>query len=263
MAANCPEPDEDAPRPDRLFADRLFNGRLILHQPAAGHRVGTDAVLLAAAAPPLTGGLIVDVGAGAGAVGLALAQINPGAQAALLEKNARAAACARRNAAANDLAARVRIVEADLFDAARRMAAGLAEAADLVVTNPPFLNAGESRVSPDSDRAMAHVLDEGGIKKWLRASLALLRPGGVFAAIHRADALEALLAAVAGRLGGVEIFPVFPRRGEKATRVILRGRKGGKAPLALLPGLILHAEDGKFTPRAEELHRRGGRLFEP
>jgi tRNA1(Val) A37 N6-methylase TrmN6 len=258
LAANCPTPDADA-----SLADRLFDGRLILHQPEAGHRIGTDAVLLAAAAPPLSGGLIVDVGAGAGAVGLALAQLNPGVRTALLEKNPRAAACARLNVAANALAARVRVVEADLFDAVRRKAEGLMEAADLVVTNPPFLNAGESRVSPDSDRAMAHVLDEGGIEKWLRASLALLRPGGVFAAIHRADALAGLLASVEGRLGGVEVFPIFPRQGERAARVIVRGRKGGKAPLALLPGLVLHGEDGSFTARAEELHRRGGRLFEP
>jgi tRNA1(Val) A37 N6-methylase TrmN6 len=252
LAANCQIPED---------ADRLFDGRLILHQPPSGHRIGTDAVLLAAAAPPLTQGLIVDVGAGAGAVGLALAQINSRAQAVLLEKNPRAAAFARQNVAANGLAARTRVVEADLFDIFSRKVEGLVEAADLVVTNPPFLKAGESRASPDSDRAMAHVLDAGGIEKWLRASLALLRPGGVFALIHRADALDAVLAALSGRLGGLEILPVFPKQGEKAVRLILRGRKGAKTPLALLPGLVLHGEDGRFTPRAEELHRRGGRLF--
>jgi tRNA1(Val) A37 N6-methylase TrmN6 len=241
--------------------DRLFDGRLILHQPPGGHRIGTDAVLLAAAPQPLARGLIVDAGAGAGAVGLALAQANPGAEIVLLEKNPRAALAARQNAAANELDARVRVVEADLFDVAARKAAGLVEAADLVVTNPPFLNAGESRISPDSDRAMAHVLDKGGIGKWLRACLALLRPGGHFALIHRADALGDLLVGLEGRLGGVEIFPVFPKLGEAATRVILRGRKGIKAPLALLPGLVLHEADGGFTPEAEALHRRGGRLF--
>ena len=239
----------------------MKNRLSLLHQPASGHRIGTDAILLAAAAPPLTRGLIVDVGAGAGAVGLALAQINPGAQAVLLEKNPRAAAFARQNVAANGLAARTRVVEADLFDVFARKTEGLVETADLVVTNPPFLNAGESRVSPDSDRAMAHVLDEGGIEKWLRASLALLRPGGAFALIHRADALDAVLAALSGRLGGLEILPLFPKQGEKAVRVILRGRKGAKAPLALLPGLVLHGDDGGFTPWAEDLHRRGGRLF--
>jgi tRNA1(Val) A37 N6-methylase TrmN6 len=257
LAANCQISEDDQTAPDRLF-----DGRLILHQPEGGHRSGTDAVLLAAASPPLARGLIVDVGAGAGAVGLALAQINPGAQAVLLEKNPRAAAFAVQNIACNGLAARTRVVEADLFDVFSRKAQGLVEAAQLVVTNPPFLNAGESRASPDSDRAMAHVLDEGGIGKWLRASLALLRPGGVFALIHRADALDAVLAALSGRLGGLEILPVFPKQGEKAVRILLRGRKGAKTPLALLPGLVLHGEGGGFTPLAEELHRGGGRLFD-
>jgi tRNA1(Val) A37 N6-methylase TrmN6 len=251
LATNCPKAEPD----------RLYDGRLVLRQPEKGHRIGTDAVLLAAAAPPLPRGLIVDVGAGAGAVGLTLAQTNPGATVALLEK-APVAEFARRNIAANGLEARARVVEADLFDVAARKAEGLVEAADLVVTNPPFLNARESRTSPDAERAVAHVLDEGGIEKWLRASLALLRPGGDFALIHRADALDAVLAALAGRLGGLEILPVFPREGEKAVRLILRGRKGSKAPLALLPGLTLHGEDGRFTPRAEELHRGGGRLFQ-
>ncbi len=252
MAANC--------RDDR--PDLLFDGSLVLHQPAGGHRAGTDAVLLAAAAPPLAKGLIVDVGAGTGAVGLALAQQNKGARAVLMEKNPKFAELARKNVAANALGARALVLEADLFDVSARKAKGLVEAADLVVTNPPYLDAGKSRLSPDSDRVLAHVLDAGGIGKWLRAALALLRPGGILVAIHRADALDALLAALDGLLGGVEILPIFPKEGEKATRVILRGRKGSKAPLALLPGLVLHGADGAFTPAAEEIHRRGARLFE-
>lgn len=243
--------------------DRLLDGRLILHQRKGGHRVGTDAVLLAAAAPEFSGALIVDIGAGVGAVGLALAQANLSANVALLEKNPQAAALARQNVTANGLSDRVRVVEADLFDFSARKAAGLVEAADLVVTNPPFLRARQSRPSPDAARAMAHVLDEGGVEKWLRASLAVLKPGGLFAAIHRADALDDLLAALAGRLGGLEILPIYPREGEKAARLILRGRKGAKAPLSLWPGLVLHDPDGSFTPLAEDIHRRGRRLFEP
>ncbi len=253
MAANSPLTEPD----------RLFDGRLILHQQSGGHRVGTDAVLLAAAAPACPNGLIVDIGAGVGAVGLALAQANPSADVALLEKNPQAAGLARQNVAVNGLAERVRVIEADLFDFSARKSAGLVEAADLVVTNPPFLKARQSRPSPDAARAMAHVLDEGGVEKWLRACLAVLKPGGLFAAIHRADALDELLAALAGRLGGLEILPIFPREKEKASRLILRGRKGVKAPLSLWPGLALHEADGSFTPLSEEIHRRGRRLFEP
>lgn len=240
----------------------MFDGRLLLHQPERGHRVGTDAILLVAAAPRLAGGLIVDVGAGVGAVGLALAQANPEAQVALLEKNPAAAALARENIAANGLQARARVIEADLFDVAARKAEGLVEAADLVVTNPPYLDAREGRLSPDSDRAMAHVLDEGGVEKWLRASLALLRPGGALAAIHRADALHALLAALSARVGDLRVLPIFPKEGAPAGRVILRGRKGSKAPLSLLPGLVLHSANGRFTPLAEAIHRQGRAIFD-
>lgn len=251
-----------APNCRKAEPDRLFDGRLALRQPERGHRVGTDAVLLAAAAPDGVRGLIADVGAGVGAVGLALAQIQPDAQVVLLEKNAVAAAFARENIALNGLEARARLVETDLFDAAARKAQGLVEAAELVVTNPPFLTAAEARPSPDASRAMAHVLDEGGVDKWLRASLALLRPGGTLAAIHRADALAPLLAALSERVGDLQVLPIFPKAGERAVRVILRGRKGSKAPLSLLPGLVLHREDGRFTAQAEEIHRHGRRLFE-
>lgn len=242
--------------------DRLFDGRLVLHQPERGHRVGSDAILLAAAAPEISRGLVVDAGAGVGAVGLALALFNPEAQVVLLEKNAAAAGFSRENIAANALEGRVRMSEADLFDVRARKAAGLVEAADLVVTNPPFLVAREARLSPDSDRAMAHVLGEGGVEKWLRACLALLKPGGTLVAIHRADALDALLAALSDRLGELRVLPIFAKAQSGAIRVILRGRKGSKAPLSLLPGLVLHEADGRFTPLAEAVHRRGRRLFE-
>ncbi len=252
MAANCAVAEVDG----------LFDGSLRLRQPARGHRVGADAVLLAAAAPKVTGGLIVDVGAGVGAVGLALAMWNPRARVVLLEKNPAAAALARENIPLNGLEDRVRAVEADLFDVTARKAANLSEAADLVVTNPPFLAPGAARASPDPDRAMAHVLEEGGVEKWLRAALSLLRPNGCLVAIHRADALGDLLAATSGRLGALRVLPVFPREGEKAMRVILRGRKGSKGPLALLPGLVLHQADGRFTPLADDIHRHGRRIFE-
>ncbi|MGP0106713.1 tRNA1(Val) (adenine(37)-N6)-methyltransferase [Rhodoblastus sp.] len=252
MATNCAKAE----------ADGLFDGSLRLRQPTRGHRVGADAVLLAAAAPKIKNGLIVDVGAGVGAVGLALALWNPEARVALLEKNPGAAALARENIALNGLENRVRAVEADLFDARARKAEALSEAADLVVTNPPYLAPGAARASTDPDRAMAHMLDEGGVEKWLRAALSLLRPGGLLVAIHRADALAELLAALSGRLGELRVLPLFPREGEKAMRVILRGRKGSKAPLSLLPGLVLHEADGRLTPVAEEIHRRGRRIFE-
>ena len=89
----------------------------------------------------------------------------------------------------------------------------------------------------------------------MKAALALLRPGGVFLMIHRADALAEILNAAKGRIGNLRLLPVHAKAGEPAVRLLLYGKKGSRAPLALLPPLVLHEAGGGFTPQAEAIHR--------
>ena len=236
--------------------DALMGGRLRLHQAPRGHRAGTDALLLAAAAAAIGGTRFVDVGAGAGTAGLALARLRPDAHGVLLEADPNSADLARRNATLNDLDGRVGVVAADLFVPAAMRAGGLgAEAADLVLTNPPFYTADAVRTSPDAARAAAHVLGRATHGDWLRAAVALLAPKGHFVAIHRPDALPALLAAAEGRLGGVTLRAVHARHDREAIRILLWGVKGSRAPMRIAPGFVLHEADGRFTPEAEAVHR--------
>jgi tRNA1(Val) A37 N6-methylase TrmN6 len=240
--------------------DAILDGRLRLRQPLYGHRVGADAVLLAAAAGAPASRLI-DVGAGVGAVGLALLQRWPEARADLVEIDPALAALAGENAALNGLADRARTIVADALAPAARRAAGLVEgAADLVVVNPPFFAPGAARASPDAARARAHVARASApgcspLEAWVVASLALLAPGGRFVMIHRPDALPAILPALARRLGEIALRPVHPRAEEAAIRLIISGVKGSKAPLRILPGLTLHEASGAFTPLAAAIHR--------
>jgi tRNA1(Val) A37 N6-methylase TrmN6 len=235
--------------------ESFLGGRLRLRQAVRGHRAGTDALLLAAATPSSTRGLILDVGADAGVVGLAAALRAPAARVGLVEVDAAACVRARANIAANDLAARVAVYEADVASPAARRAAGLApETAALVLTNPPFHAPDQVRATPDPDKARAHVL-RMPLESWLRACLALLAPGGMLVMVHRADALGACLAAVEGRLGALAVLPVLPRPGSPATRLLLRGVKGSRAPLSIRAPLVLHAPDGGFAPAAESLFR--------
>lgn len=241
--------------PNSPRSDAFLGGRLSLAQPATGHRAGTDAILLGACAPADAAGLAADVGAGAGAAGLVALARAPALELAFVEIGADLVALCRDNIAANGFAGRARAVEADALRAQSRRAAGLAENSfDLILTNPPFLTAGSARASPDPARARAHVA-EGGVTAWLRACAALLAPGGALLMIHRADALADILAAAQGRIGGLRLLPVHARDDAPAARLLVAGRKGSRAPLALLPPLVLHEADGRFTPRAEAIHR--------
>jgi tRNA1(Val) A37 N6-methylase TrmN6 len=244
--------------------DALLGGRLTIRQPTAGHRVGSDAVLLAAAAPTNGVARLVDVGSGVGAVGLAILQRSPEASADLVEADAGLAGFARENAALNGLQDRAYVRSVDIFEARARRAVGLADAAaDLVVTNPPFFEARAVRASPDARRAKAHVFTPAGpeqaerapLEAWIVASLALLRPGGRFILIHRPEALAPILASFGRRIGAVAILPVHPRAEAAAHRILVAGVKGARAPTRILPGLILHEASGAFTPFAEAIHR--------
>ena len=241
--------------------DAISGLGIVLRQKRAGHRVGLDAVLLAAAAGPAE--RIVDVGAGVGAVGLALARRLPRARVELLEIDADTAALAGDNAARNGLAERVRVAVADVTSPVERRAAALSDgAADLVVTNPPFYDQATTRVSPDADRARAHALSGADpLAAWLKASLALLAPGGRFALIHRPDALPAIYAALGRRLGDVAVRPVYPRAGADAIRLLVTGVKGSRAPARLAPALVLHEADGRATEQAREIHEGRATLW--
>ncbi len=234
--------------------DSLLGGQLHLRQLPRGHRVGTDAILLAASLE-MSSGLVLDVGAGVGAVGLALALRAPQIRLGLIERDPELAALARTNCALNGMEARAQVFEADVLSAKTRREAGLGDVrADAILTNPPYLDAASARLSPDPQRRAAHVV-EGGLEAWARACAALLAPNGQLVMIHRADCLAEILTACTGRFGGLDILPIHPKAGAIAHRVLVRARLGSRAPLALHPPLILHGEDGKFTPLVEAIHR--------
>ena len=235
--------------------DSLLDGQLKLRQPKTGHRAGTDAVLLAAAFGEVSGHL-VDIGAGVGTIGLALALRCPQARITLVELADEAAGLARANVSLNGLEPRVSVAQADILDPRSRRAAGLIDGqADYAVSNPPFFEAGQVRVSGNAARAAAHVFGKGDLARWIAACLALVRPGGSFALIHRPAALAEILEGCAGRMGGLVLLPVHPRVDAPAIRLIVRGRKGSRAGPQIVPGLVLHQADGSFTARADAIHR--------
>jgi tRNA1(Val) A37 N6-methylase TrmN6 len=242
-----------------LTEDALLGGAVRLLQPAKGHRAGTDAVLLAAAASPETGAHIVDAGAGTGAVGLMVLFRVPSARLTLVERDPDLAALCARNLALNGRHGHV--AAADLLDPHSRRGAGLEpESADWVVTNPPFLEEGRARISPDPNRAAAHALPPGGLVLWLRACAGLLKPNGRLALIHRADRVGDCLAALDPGFGGIRLRLIHPQAARPAIRLLITAVKGSRAPLLVEPPLILHESSGRFTPDADALHRGEGFL---
>ena len=234
--------------------DALLNGRVRLLQQRRGHRAGSDAVLLAAALRPLAGETVVDLGAGTGAVGLMMAA-SGAAEVVFVERDPALAALCRRNIALNGLTGRARVVEADILHMPDGRCPDPPIAADIVVTNPPFLEPSRSRASPDPARAAAHQLSDEALGRWIEVGAGFLRAKGRLALIHRADRLADCLKHLERAFGGIVVKAVHPRAGEAAIRIVLSAVKGSRAPLRVAPPLVLHGPDGRFLPDIDAIHR--------
>lgn len=227
----------------------FLDGRVRVTQPQTGFRAGLDAVMLAAAVPAHPGQTALELGSGAGTASLCLAARVPGLAVTGVEIDDSLVALAQDNAAAN--ASNARFVTADVF----ALPAELKRDFDHVFCNPPFH--GEGQASPDAARATA-LMDHGKLSDWLKLGLQRTVSGGFFIAVLRADRLNEALATLPER--GVCALPLWPRAGEAPKRVIVQARKGSGAPFALLPGLVLHQENGVWTDESEAVLRRGEAL---
>lgn len=237
-----------------LTHDALLGGRVRLAQPARGTcRVAIDAVLLAAAVPARAGDTVVDLGAGTGAAALCLAARVGGANVIGIERDTALADLATRNAAANGAAGRVRFVAADIA------ALPPLPVCDHAMANPPHLP--PERAAPSRRCDAATVEGAAAVADWIGAALSVLRPKGSLTFVHRADRLDAVLAALHGRAGAIVVCPLWPKPGRAARRVLVRARKGAGMPLHLGPGVVLHRADGRYTDETEAVLRHAAPLI--
>jgi tRNA1(Val) A37 N6-methylase TrmN6 len=210
-------------------------------------------MLLAAATPARSGDRVVDLGAGVGAAGLALARRVVGIELVLVEIDAELAGLARGNAASNAIAADVIVLDvasaADAF-----AAAGLApDSVDVVLMNPPFNDPARHRASPDKAREIAHVATAVTLENWIHAARRILKSGGVLTLIWRADGLSEVLAALGRGFGSLAILPVHAAANMPAIRVLIRAIKGGKAPTSMHAALLLNDESAVPNKQVQEV----------
>lgn len=239
--------------------DAFHKGRFVLVQPkTGGHRAGVDAMLLAACVPNGFDGHLADLGAGAGAAGLAVLSRCENATADLFELSDPMANLARQTLAHKDnsqFAGRATVHHTDITakGEARAKNGLLPNSFDWVIANPPF-NEADDRKSPHSQRAFAHVMDGMTIELWSRTAASICKPSGHFAVILRPQSLGEVLAGYMGRFGGVRITPVHPRADEDAIRILVVGKKGSKQKLEITAPIILHKGDARdFSDQAEAL----------
>jgi ribosomal protein L3 glutamine methyltransferase len=125
---------------------------------------------------------IVDLCAGVGCLGILAAQRYPMSRVTLVELEPQAAALARKNVALHNLDERVEVIQGD----ACQWLAGETGQWDLILTNPPYVNARDMQTLPEEYRhepELGLAAGEDGlalVDAFLPELAAHLKPNGVF-----------------------------------------------------------------------------------
>ena len=231
--------------------DHLSIGDLQLFQAKGGYRFSLDPVLLARFVRHKSVSRVFDLGTGNGILPLLLAKMTDARELVGIELQESLAERAQRNVEWNSLQERVQIQLADI-----RVLKNIypAACADLVVSNPPYRSADSGRAAPNEERAAARHELFGGLNEFVSAAGWLLKNGGIFALVHLAERLPALIASmVAVNIEPKRLRMVHPRQGVAARLILLEGRKGGRPGLDIEPPLIIYKNSGPAREYTDEV----------
>jgi tRNA1(Val) A37 N6-methylase TrmN6 len=259
QTASPPPPPPPNGGTSSFTEDAFLGGRLRILQPEKGFRAGIDSVFLAASVPCAAGESLFEAGIGTGVAALCALARNPEVHITGIEVAGRYAMMCEENVKRNGFAHNVRVIHADVKEALRKDLSHLPQHGSFshAFANPPYFDEAKSTPSPHLLKAQAHAFGPEDLAIWIKVLHTMVALRGSVTLIHRIDTLGKLLAAMDERFGDIRIAPLYAREGAAASRVIVQGIKGSKAPMQLLPGLILQNSQSQFTPEAEAILRDG------
>lgn len=202
---------------------------------------GTDSFCLAYFARPSRGDTVCDLGSGIGLLGTLLLARQESLFIENVEISAPAAALARKTFAENGWADRAAFHEGDLRDVSVLPKAG---SVDYVISNPPYFPAGSGESAKGEARQIAREETACTLDDVCAAAQRVLRYGGRFTLVHRAERLADVLCAM--RSHGIE-----PKRlrflaklpDAAPSLLFVEGKRGGKSGLVIEPPLVPNGEE--------------------
>jgi tRNA1(Val) A37 N6-methylase TrmN6 len=247
--------------PPKIIETALQRGRIKLLQPEKGFHAGFDTVFLSAAPVLKPHDKILDAGCGIGSAGLCLFLREKSIHLTGVDIQQELIDLAHHNARMNEVSESCRFFAADI--ATEKVIED--NFFDHVIINPPYLRGESHMASPNKIKAIANGESAYGvtIKDWVKYAHRKLKQGKSLSMIHRADRLDEIVSVMTARrwFGSLVIYPLIPRAGDDAKRVIVTARKERYAPTRLMHGMVIHKSDGSYTADAAKVLEKSAALF--
>lgn len=239
---------KDGERLDQLFSTDI---KIIQNREVFSYSI--DSVLLSRFPKLPKRGLIVDLCAGNGAVGL-FASSYTQASIIAVEIQERLADMAERSIQFNQLSQQMQVIHDDLKNLPQYIQGNKV---DMIFCNPPYFKVDKhSNLNESEHYLLARHEISTNLEEICSVAQRTLKSNGRIAMVHRPDRfLDILDTMKAHHLAPKRIQFVYPKFGKEANMLLIEAIKdGSRDGLKILPPLIIHEKDGSYTPEIYEIY---------
>ena len=239
---------KDGERIDQLFSTDV---KIIQNRDVFSYSI--DSVLLSRFPRLPKKGLIVDLCAGNGAVGL-FASSQTKAKIVAVELQERLADMAERSVLLNHLQEQVHIIQDDLNNLLAHVPRSQV---DLILCNPPYFKVSDSSHKNLSEHyLLARHEVTTNLDQIAQVAQHALKSNGRLAMVHRPDRfLEILDTLRRYNLAPKRLQFIYPKAGKEANMLLIEAIKDGAMDgLKILPPLLVHEDNGDYKPEIKEIY---------
>jgi len=239
---------KDGERVNQLFSSDV---KIIQNREVFSYSI--DSVLLSRFPKLPNRGMIVDLCAGNGAVGL-FASTRTKASIVGVEIQERLADMAERSIQLNGLSDRMFMITDDLKNLPQYFPGSKI---DIILCNPPYFKVDEhSNLNESRHYLLARHEISTNLDQICHVAQRTLKSNGRLAMVHRPDRfLDIIETMKQYNLAPKRIQFVYPKRHKEANMLLIEAIKDGSLDgLKILPPLFIHEEDGSYTPEIHEIY---------
>ncbi len=132
---------------------------------------------------------------------------------------------------------------------------------DIIVSNPPYFKLNEkSNINQSLQKTIARHEKEITLSELVAIAKKYLKNNGTFAMVHRVDRMIEIIEEF--RKNNIEpkrIQLIYPKVNTEANMFLIEGRKNGQVGLKILPPIIAHENNGKYTKEIKKVFQEGGK----
>lgn len=236
---------------NETIEDLQLNG-LRLIQKKTGFKFGVDAVLLSDYCQASKNAKVMDIGTGTGVIPVLLYGKNKGSDFTGIDIQEEMVEMANRSALLNGVQEKVRFELCDVKEVKHYFKG---ESFDVIVTNPPYMKAGNGLINPDIQKAVSRHEIACTVSDIVAAAHYLLKEKGKLYMIHRPHRLPDIISAMREyKIEPKKMRFIHPDAQKEPNLVLLCGVKYGNQELRVEKPLFVYNENNEYTDEIKKIY---------